>query len=134
MDMKYYKFDYEALLRDYKYNRKSLNSLKKQIQMSEKGVVRDAESKGIDIYEYTLEPSHELQSLYDLKDEYQLYVDLVDDAFDALKEKERLALTYSYIDGQLPTAAARKMFVSLSTFYRVRAVAFDRFCKIVLPE
>jgi len=111
--VKYYKFDYESLLKDYKYNKQSLNSLKKQIKLSEKGVVADAEGKGIDIYEYTLEPSNELQSLYDKKDEYQLYVDLVDDAFDALTEKERLALTYSFIDGQLPPAAARKMFVSM---------------------
>lgn len=126
--MKYLTFDYEGILKDYKENKAALKSINKQIAYFEKG--EGVEYGDLSYYDIVSNPDT-LGTLHRQKDELQLYLDLVDNSLSALEEKERNTLMLYFIDGYKTEECAERMMISVREFFRVKAVAFDKFCKII---
>lgn len=126
--MKYLKFDYEGILADYKSNKTTLKSNKKLIAYYEKG--EGVNESDLNYYEIVSNPNT-LAELHRQADELQLYVDLVDNSLSALQENEHLALEFYYIDGKKSEECAERMRISVREFFRIKAVAFDKFCKVI---
>lgn len=123
--MKYLKFDYEGLLKDYKANKNLVKSCEQLIKYYEKGIGDDLDYMDI------IDNPDTVRELHSKLDEANLYVRLVDNAFSALKEFERESLRLFYIESYKADECAERLSVSLREFFRDKAVAYDKFCHIV---
>ena len=126
--MKYLRFDYEGLLKDYESNKALAKSLKKQIAYLEDGTgVKHGDLNYMDI----VSNPDTLTELHKRWEEADFYVRLVDESFSSLRERERETLRKFYIEGKTAEVCADELFCSVRDFFRVKAVAFDQFKHII---
>jgi len=131
--MKYYSFDYEQFLTDYKINKATLKMTEAQIKDEKKRLIDSAVADGLDIYNVELEPSTLLKSLLDKKAEYKSYVDLGDTVFEALEERDRELLYDFYVRGKSLEQIAQRFGVMQRTIVLWKAQALQRVKQIVQP-
>lgn len=126
--MKYLRFDFEGILRDYNANKDALKSIKKQIDYFETG--QGVEYGELSYWDIINNPNT-MEVLHDKYDELNLYVSLVDNALAGLQESERNALKTFFIEGNTAEKSADKLGCSVREFFRVKSLAFDKFKHIV---
>jgi DNA-directed RNA polymerase specialized sigma24 family protein len=126
--MKYLIFDYESLLRDYNTNKDALKSIEKQIDYFETG--QGVEYGALSYWDIIKNPET-MEELHNKKSELKLYVALCDNALSGLQESERNTLKCFYIEGLTSEQSADKLGCSIREFFRIKALAFDKFKHIV---
>ena len=131
--MKYYSFDYEQFLSDYKVNRAALKMVDAQIKEEKQRLIDFAVADGLDVHSVELEPSCLLKSLLAKKNEYKRYVDLCDTVFEALEERDRIVLYDFYVNNQSMEQIAKKFDVIPRTVVQWKAQALQRVKQIVQP-
>lgn len=126
--MKYLRFDYEGLLREYKQNKLALKNTQKLMDFYEgKEVI---EYTPDDYFKITKNPQA-IESIQEQLDELKLCVSLVDTGLEALRETERTALKLFYVEGRTSTECSEVMNISSRNFFRVKNLAFDKFKHVV---
>lgn len=131
--MRYYSFDYEQFLSDYKINKAALKTTKAQIKKERQRLIDAAKSDGVDIYNVELEPSDLLVSLMSKEAELKSYMDLYDTVFDALEERDRIILQDFYAEKKSVEEIADKLGIVASTVVHNKGLALQKVKQIMQP-